>query len=173
MGGKRQGRGWLTLIGIFKAAKSVALVAVGVMALAIVHDESTKRTFAHWEFVVSFAPGHRMLHEAIAKVAGLEPHKLEEIGIGSFVYAAVFAVEGVGLLLQKRWAEYVTSGVTLSFIPLEIYEIVKKPTAVRVVALAVNVLVVVYLGWRIRHDAQERGADKERATAPAPAPAAR
>ena len=37
-----------------------------------------------------------------------------------------FFDEGVSLLLRKRWAEYFTVIVTASFIPLEIYELVKK-----------------------------------------------
>src|SRR5206468_2110258 len=119
MAGKQLSRTGLTLIAIFKLVKTAGLIAVGVVALTIARDES-ERILAHWEAVLSLAPGHRLVHAAIAKIAGLEPRQLIEISVGTFLYAAVFSVEGVGLLLQKRWAEYVTSGVTVSFIPLEL-----------------------------------------------------
>jgi hypothetical protein len=49
------------------------------------------------------------------------------------------------LLLRKRWAEYVTLAVTASFIPLELYEILRHPDAIRVAIGLVNVTIVWYL----------------------------
>ncbi len=63
--------------------------------------------------------------------------------------AALFATEGIGLLMQKRWAEYFTSIVTASFIPLEIYEIARRPGALKIALLAVNAIIVIYLIWRL------------------------
>jgi uncharacterized membrane protein (DUF2068 family) len=160
------GRGWLILIAIFKLFKATGLVTLGVIAFGIARSDS-ERMLARWESIISFAPGHRLLHEAIAKIADLQPRQLSEIAIASLVYAAVFLVEGGGLLAKARWAEYVTSGVTLSFIPLELYEIAKKPTAIRVVALLVNIAVVVYLVWRIHRE--KKLAAASRPTPPAPA----
>jgi uncharacterized membrane protein (DUF2068 family) len=71
------------------------------------------------------------------------------LSIGTFVYAAIFLVEGAGLLLRKRWAEFLTVFVTASFIPLEIYEIVRKPSPLKGVGILVNVLIVAYLVVRL------------------------
>jgi uncharacterized membrane protein (DUF2068 family) len=152
---KELGRGWLTAIAIFKLVKAAGLIAIGVIALTIAKGDS-ERALAHWEALISLSPGHRLLHQAIAKIGGLEPRQLAEIGVGTFVYAAVFLVEGMGLILKKGWAEYVTSGVTLSFIPLEVYELVEKTTWARAIALVVNILVVVYLVFRIRREKREK-----------------
>jgi uncharacterized membrane protein (DUF2068 family) len=170
MAEKKRGQGWLRVIAIFKLLKAAGLVGLGIVALTMAHGDS-ERTLEHWEAVVSLAPGHKLLHEAIAKIAGLEPRQLIEIGIGTFIYAAVFLVEGFGLLFKKRWAEYVTSIVTLSFIPLEIYELVQRPTAVRVLALVVNVAVVVYLVWRIRSDRKDEKSERDRSAEGHPAAA--
>ena len=65
----------------------------------------------------------------------------------------MFLVEGVGLLLRKRWGEYLTIVVTASFIPFEIYEMAHKPTALKAGGIALNVVIVVYLvvrRWRER-----------------------
>jgi uncharacterized membrane protein (DUF2068 family) len=60
-------------------------------------------------------------------------------------YGLIELVEGVGLWLLKRWAEYFTVVATAAFLPLEIYELTEKITWLRVGALALNVAAVVYL----------------------------
>jgi len=65
--------------------------------------------------------------------------------VGTFFYSALLLTEGTGLLLGKRWAEYFTIIATSSFIPLEVYEIVKRVRAAKVVVLLLNIVVVAYL----------------------------
>lgn len=71
-------------------------------------------------------------------------------GAGLLVYGIVQLVEGVGLWGGWRWAEYLAAIATSLFIPLEVYEILHKPTPVKVAALVVNVLVVIYLVYKGR-----------------------
>ena len=65
-------------------------------------------------------------------------------------YAALEAVEMIGLWLAKRWAEYLTFVATIALIPLEVYEIVDKPTVLKIVTLVINVAIAVYLLWAKR-----------------------
>jgi uncharacterized membrane protein (DUF2068 family) len=60
-------------------------------------------------------------------------------------YGLLFLTEGTGLLLRKRWAEWLTIIATGSFIPLEVYELVREFTAVRLALLLVNTAVLVFL----------------------------
>ncbi|WP_203964103.1 DUF2127 domain-containing protein [Actinocatenispora thailandica] len=60
-------------------------------------------------------------------------------------YALIELVEGVGLWLVKRWAEYFTVVATAAFLPLEIYELSEKFTWLRIGALLFNVVAVIYL----------------------------
>ena len=62
-----------------------------------------------------------------------------------FIYAGLDLVEGVGLYFEKVWAEYFTLAITASFLPLEIFEVHRRITLVRVGLLVVNALVFVYL----------------------------
>ena len=64
-------------------------------------------------------------------------------------------VEGTGLVLRKRWAEWLTIVVTSSFVPFEAYELVHKPGVGKAVALVVNVAIVVYLIVRVRQKQQD------------------
>ena len=69
--------------------------------------------------------------------------------LGCF-YSALFLSEGIGLLLRKRWAEYFTVIVTGSLILLELYEIARRPTGVRVAVSLLNVSIVWYLARGLR-----------------------
>jgi uncharacterized membrane protein (DUF2068 family) len=70
---------------------------------------------------------------------------LEAVSAGTAVYAALLLIEGVGLWLRQRWAEYFTVIVTASLIPLELFEIIRRPTVTNLVLLAINIVIVVYL----------------------------
>jgi uncharacterized membrane protein (DUF2068 family) len=67
------------------------------------------------------------------------------VAVGLLVYGLVEGVEGVGLWLGRRWAEYLTVIATAVFIPYEVYELIKTVTATKLVAFAINVAAVVYL----------------------------
>jgi uncharacterized membrane protein (DUF2068 family) len=142
---------WLVLIAIFKLVKCTALVMLGLLAFRLVHGDAAE-TMTGWLKLLAIDPENRFIHPALMKLGGLSPKNLEEVGIGAFIYAAVFLTEGTGLLLGKRWGEYLTIGVTLSFIPFEIYEAFERPTALRLLAIAINAAVVVYLVWRVRRE---------------------
>jgi uncharacterized membrane protein (DUF2068 family) len=66
------------------------------------------------------------------------------------VYAGLFLTEGIGLWLEKRWAEWLTVIITSSLVPIEIYEIYRHPTAIKIAVLLINIAIVAYLLYRIR-----------------------
>ena len=72
------------------------------------------------------------------------------VAIAAFSYAALFIVEGTGLILGRAWAEWVTVIATASFIPFEGYELVRRATAPRAIILVLNAVILIYLAWRIR-----------------------
>ncbi len=75
------------------------------------------------------------------------------MGAVAFLYAALFVVEGVGLWMARRWAEYLTIIATSSFVPFEVYELVRHVTWPRTVTLLINLLVVAYLVVKVRQRA--------------------
>jgi uncharacterized membrane protein (DUF2068 family) len=125
---KTKDNGLLRLIAIFKLVKALTLLAVGVGALHLfrAHDAAYAMTQLAGRF--GFNPGARYLDHAVGKMANLSPKDFRDLGIGSFIYAALFLTEGVGLWLAKRWAEWFTAIITNSLVPLEIFEIHRHST---------------------------------------------
>ena len=76
--------------------------------------------------------------------------ELRQLSALGAAYAALFLTEGTGLLFRKRWAEWLTIVATSSLMPIELYELVKQFTAVRLLALLVNAAVVLYLTYLVR-----------------------
>ena len=139
----------LFLIGLFKLLKAALLIAVGIGAIKFLHKDLSS-TVLHWVQVLRVDPENRYIHGALVKIFRVTPKQLKELSVGTFVYAALFLTEGTGLLLRKHWAEYFTIITTGLFIPLEIYELVRHFTVVKLVVTVINVLIVWYLVARVR-----------------------
>ena len=141
--------GILRLIAIFKLCKAALLIAVGVSVLKLVHNGSSE-ALEQWVATLALRPGAHYLDAAVSKIASIPPNRLKDVGFGSFVYAALFLTEGTGLWLRKPWAEWFTTIMTASLIPIELYEIIHHPTLTKVGILVINVAIVVYLVLQIR-----------------------
>jgi uncharacterized membrane protein (DUF2068 family) len=139
--------GLVRVIGVFKLVKATLLIALGLGGLLAVPQDMADfgRHALRW---TGAFPGHTIIRHAIAKMGALDEATAEKFGVVALAYAAVFVVEGVGLLFRKRWAEWMTVGVTASFVPLELYELFKHVSVGKIFALALNIAIVVYLVWR-------------------------
>jgi uncharacterized membrane protein (DUF2068 family) len=139
----------IRLIAIFKLFKAALLIAFGVGAFKLIHKDLGD-VLEHWIRAFKFDPGQHFLDMALAKASHVSPEQIRKIGVGSFIYAALFLTEGTGLWLRKRWAEWLTVIITSSLVPVEIYEIYRHPSWVKVVVLALNVAIVAYLIYHMR-----------------------
>ncbi len=150
--------GLLRLIAVFKLLKAASLIIVGFGILRLIHQDVGAQ-LEHWVAMLGFDPGTRMISNAIEKATNISPENMRKFGIVSFIYAGLFLTEGIGLWLMKRWAEWFTVIITSSLVPVEVYEIFHRPTAIKILVLVINVAVVAYLLYRIR--SERHGSPKE------------
>ena len=143
------------LIAIFKLVKALILIGIGIAAATLMHKD-IQATMNHWANVLWVGRESRLIERLIERVASFDRKQLELAEIGTFVYAAVFLTEGTGLFLRQRWAEYLTIIVTISFVPFEIYVILRRFSLERAIVLVLNIAVVIYLVWKIRRDRKAR-----------------
>jgi uncharacterized membrane protein (DUF2068 family) len=101
-----------------------------------------------------FDSGHSLIARAIDALlttfAGLSPRGVVAISSGLVLYGLVEASESVGLVLRRRWAEYLVVVATAFGIPIEVREVLVHFTLLRSATLVVNIAVVAYLIWRKR-----------------------
>lgn len=137
------------LIGVLKLLKALALFVVGLGLISMLHRDAAQAVRQWIEFFRLDIHAH-LVEELLAKVAGINHQTMRRLGLGTLLYAAVFGIEGTGLLLGKTWAEYMTVGVTISFLPIEAYELVLHASTTKALVMLINVAVVVYLVFEIR-----------------------
>jgi uncharacterized membrane protein (DUF2068 family) len=141
--------GLLRLIALFKFFKASVLILTGIGILKLMHND-VATTLEHWFGIMGLAPGNRFVDHALRDAANIPPNRIKDLGLGSFVYAALFLTEGIGLWMLKHWAEWFTVVITASLLPLEVWEIHRHPTIAKVLVLFINIAVVAYLLYRIR-----------------------
>lgn len=65
-------------------------------------------------------------------------------------YSALSFAMGIGLWLEKRWAEYLTAFVAASFIPFELDELLRHFRGMTDLILTINIVTVIYLIGKLR-----------------------
>jgi uncharacterized membrane protein (DUF2068 family) len=105
---------------------------------------------------------HGLLHD-LDRLFSLKGTTLHLLGAGILAYALLEGIEAVGLWLQKRWAEYLTFVATTIFLPLEIDELTKTVSPLKIFALVLNLAVVAYLLYAKRLFGLRGGARAEEA----------
>jgi uncharacterized membrane protein (DUF2068 family) len=144
----------LRLIAIDRAFHFVILVLLGVGVIAFAGNETSLRD-TYYRILTGLqggvaggpvqTSGHvGILHE-LDKLFSLRSGTLREVGIGLLAYGLLEGVEAIGLWYAKRWAEYLTFLATTILLPLEIYEIIHRRSALKIIGFIINVAVVVYL----------------------------
>ena len=139
----------IVAIGMFKLVKSVLLLALGI---ALVHwrHEDLGNVAARWLKDAWLARPH--VDRVLINLSLMRKETIDEFAIGSFVYSALLLVEGIGLCLRKRWAEFLTVSITASLLPFEFYELHRRVTVSRIVVTVVNLAILVYLIVRLYKD---------------------
>jgi uncharacterized membrane protein (DUF2068 family) len=144
---------WLELIAIYKLLQAALLVSVGVGVLKLL-GKDVADLLQNVAKGLSMNPEGRLVSFLLDKAALLNDHTLRRISVFLFCYAALGLIEGIGLMLEKVWAEYFTALITASFLPLEIFELVHRVTWFRVGLFVVNLAVLAYL---VGHLVRRRG----------------
>lgn len=148
-------RHWtIHLISIWKIVKGILAVFIGIKLLTLL-DRDVSLWFADFLARHNIDAENRYVHAVAEKLVGMTNNKLILFSIASFLYAALDFVEGIGLWLEKRWAEWLTAVATSLFVPIELYEIYERFTWIRVLILVINLFVIWYLITRLRDEERE------------------
>ena len=150
-GGEAGSGVFLRLIALERGVRGLLLVAAGVYLIG--HSGTDIGKLA--ERVargVELDPRRPFIRHLIARLGRLGGHDVFIFGIGALGYGGLELVEGVGLWLRQRWAEWLTVVATSLLIPVELYELARKPSLLKAGGLAVNVLIVVYLARVVRRN---------------------
>ena len=157
-----QGTLGFRLIGSFKLACAVLLAAAGLGLFRLLGRDlgsETERLVLH----LHLDPENRVLRPLLDRIGGIAPSRMKWLVAAAFFYAILECVEGVGLLLRRRWASYLTILATALLLIPEIYELFDKVSTLRIAILIGNLAILAYVTIKVR---------QELASNPAPSPTA-
>jgi uncharacterized membrane protein (DUF2068 family) len=127
----------------------VVLLAVGAYLVSHVSSD-LGRTADRLMRRLELDPRSGFLHRIVEHLSRLTSNEVKIIGLAALGYGVLELVEGVGLWLDRLWAEFLTVIATSLLVPLEVYEEVRKPSLLKAAGIVVNILIVLYLVRRLR-----------------------
>jgi uncharacterized membrane protein (DUF2068 family) len=148
--GRKLSNRWLELIAAYKLLQSLLLVAVAIGALRLL-GKDVADILTNLAAGLHFNPEGKLVGFLLDQAQLINDHWLRRFSLFLFLYASLGVIEGLGLLFEKIWAEYLTSIITASFLPLEIMEIYHRLTWFRVGLFVVNIAVLAYLVSHLVH----------------------
>ena len=140
--------GMLRTIALYKLVKVLLLLLVAYGELRL-HDPSLTAKLLSWAADRPSGLEHDVVKQALVWFSGLSDSRIHALRVVTLSYAAVFAVEGVGLWMQRRWAEWLTCIITASLIPLEVWELIHRPTIGKAAVVLANIAIAGYLYWHV------------------------
>lgn len=98
----------------------------------------------------SRAGSHDWLVDQLQRLADVRSDTLWTLIAVSAALAVMEGAETIGLWRGRRWAEYLTVVATSVLLPLEVRDLLTRPTALRALMLALNLAVLAWLVWAKR-----------------------
>ena len=137
---------YLKLIALFKIGKGVLLLLLGVSLLFLNARTRWMDAISDWtadEIRLEHSKGVAYLLHRLQAV--LEGGALRATGLLALFYTAVLFTEGIGVYMEKRWAELLMIFATGALIPLEVRHLWHRPGLIGVLILLANCFIVWFL----------------------------
>ena len=131
-------------IAVFEAVKGTIGLIAGFGILSLMHRDIAEFAEDLVGFLHLNSEG-RLANRLVETITKLNPANIKLFFYLALAYAAVRFVEAYGLWRLRAWAEWFAIISGAAYIPVEIYELIQKPTFVRAAILVFNVVVVAYL----------------------------
>jgi uncharacterized membrane protein (DUF2068 family) len=144
---------YLKLIALFKIAKGVLLLILGVSLLFLNARTRWMDALSNWtadEILLEHSKAvSYLLHKLQAVLAG---GTLRATGFLALFYTAILFTEGIGVYMQQRWAEFLMIFATAALIPIEVRHLWHRPGLVGALILLANCFIVWFLYAVLRRD---------------------
>jgi uncharacterized membrane protein (DUF2068 family) len=152
---REQVKNGLRVVSLFEAVKGLLVLLAGFGLLAYVHKDlhlGAEQLVRHFHL----NPASRYPRIFLDLADHATDAQLWVLALSALIYAVVRFVEAFGLWLQRRWAEWFGLCAGGIYVPIELFEVLRKVTWPRVTLLIVNTVIVAYLSFIVYQARQER-----------------
>jgi uncharacterized membrane protein (DUF2068 family) len=148
---RRRGSKTLSVLAGYMCCKGLLLLAVTAGVLHLLNKD-VETVVTHWIESLRIDPDNHLMARLLSRLGMIHNQELKQVSVITGGYAALFLTEGVGLAFRQRWAEYLTLVATGLLIPVELYELCKQITWMKIALLLINVCVFVFLFRTVREN---------------------
>ncbi|HWZ46498.1 MAG TPA: DUF2127 domain-containing protein [Candidatus Saccharimonadales bacterium] len=133
-------------IAIFEAGKGLLALAGGFWLFSLRHKD-LQLVAEHILETLHINPDHNFYRAFMRGAGHVTTRTLWLMVSGVLVYVAIRFIEAIGLWLAREWAEWFALLSSAMYMPWEIYELVRRASAIKWGIFSVNVIIVLYLLW--------------------------
>ena len=143
----------MRLVALLEAAKGALVLVAGLGLLSLInHDvQHVAEKLVRLSHLNPASHYPRIFVEAAGHVTNT---RLWALAAAAAAYALVRGIEAYGLWYERTWAEWLALVAGALYIPVEIYEIVRHVTWLKLVVFSVNAAIVIYMIVAIRRAKQ-------------------
>ncbi|CAN5604548.1 hypothetical protein BH18VER2_BH18VER2_15060 [soil metagenome] len=147
---------YLKMIAVFKILQGALLLAIGVSLLFLHSRTRWMEEISDWvDGELMVAHSRTMLYFLNKLQDVVTGGLLQVTGVIALFTSAVLFTEGIGVYLQKRWAEMLMVCATAALIPFEIRHLWFHPGVVSILILSVNCFIVWFLYRVLQRERRE------------------
>jgi uncharacterized membrane protein (DUF2068 family) len=150
--GQRRVR-YLKIIALFKITKGALLLLLGTSFLFLNARVAWMDAISGWaadEILLEHSKAIRFLLNRLQEM--LSGGALRATAFLALFYCGVLFTEGIGVYLQKRWAEWLMIFATAALIPVEVRHIWHRPGLAGFLIFIANCFIVWFLWLVLRRD---------------------
>jgi uncharacterized membrane protein (DUF2068 family) len=138
----------LRTVSILEASKGllVLLVAFGFAEIIHLHIDLEDAAQNLLTFL-QIDPDRRISHALMHAAGRMMDANLVAVLAIAVVYSSLRFIESYGLWRQRVWAEWLAIVSGAIYLPLELYNLIRRPSAFHWVILLINIAIVVYIAW--------------------------
>jgi len=148
--------GTVKVVAAFEAAKGAVVLLASTALLSFAHHDLQALALKLVEHA-HLNPASRYPHIFLDAADNLHNAHLVTLALGAAAYCALRFVEAFGLFFERAWAEWLAAGSGAIYVPFEMLEFWRQPTALHAGLLLANAAVVAVMLHALRRRHQRSG----------------
>ena len=141
----------LKLVAVFEASKGFLVLFAGLALFSFIHQNVQ---FAAEQLVrhLHLNPAKHIPRIFIEAASNLTDRRITFLALFALLYAFMRFIESFGLWFAKRWAEWFALVSGCVYFPIELYELIKGVTWLKIVFVLINLVIVIYMAVMLKQN---------------------
>lgn len=149
----------LKVVAVFEACKGLLVLFAGLALFSLIHQNI--------QSVAEQLVGHMHLNPVkhipgifIEAAGSLTDGRMLLFALFALLYSSMRFVEAYGLWFARRWAEWFALVSGSIYLPIELYELIKGVSWLKIIFVLINLLIVFYMTMMLKRHGNESLSDK-------------